>query len=157
MLWSTAEGECQDGACRRGRGCGKRWHPPALARQRESTKMVPAGLHLQSTPVGLCPCPGASECMPEPFKRHLSVRCSPLGVMDVSPIGFQSQGFWRLVCQVQVSKVGVLGASVVVKFTRSTLAAQGSWVQIPGMDLALLIKPCCGGIPHKIEEDWHRC
>ena len=28
-------------------------------------------------------------------------------------------------------------------------------VQIPGADIALLIKPCCGGVPHKIEEDWH--
>ena len=24
-------------------------------------------------------------------------------------------------------------------------------------DLALLIKPCCGRVPHKVEEDWHRC
>ena len=28
---------------------------------------------------------------------------------------------------------------------------------ILGADLALLVKPCCGGILHKIEEDWHRC
>ena len=21
----------------------------------------------------------------------------------------------------------------------------------------LFIKPCCDGIPHKIQEDWHRC
>ena len=36
----------------------------------------------------------------------------------------------------------------------------GSWGftgQIPGMDLALLVKPLYGGIPHKIEEDWYRC
>ena len=33
--------------------------------------------------------------------------------------------------------------------------AQGLQVQIPGADLALLIKPCCGGIPHETEEDWH--
>ena len=44
-----------------------------------------------------------------------------------------------------------------VKFAQSTSVAKGSQVQIPGADLALLIKPCCGGIPHKIEEDWHRC
>ena len=24
------------------------------------------------------------------------------------------------------------------------------------MDLAPLLEPCCGGIPHKIEEDWQR-
>ena len=26
-----------------------------------------------------------------------------------------------------------------------------------GPDLALLVKTHCGGIPHKIEEDGHRC
>ena len=41
-----------------------------------------------------------------------------------------------------------------VKFVHSTSAAQGSQVRIPGVDLALLIKPCCGGVPHKIGEDW---
>ena len=46
---------------------------------------------------------------------------------------------------------------VVVKFMRSASAAQGSRVRIPGMDLAPLVKPRCGGNPHKIEEDWHRC
>ena len=48
-------------------------------------------------------------------------------------------------------------SGIVVKFACSTLAARGSQVQIPGTDLALLIKPCCSGIPHKVEEDWHRC
>ena len=33
------------------------------------------------------------------------------------------------------------------------MAARGSRVQIPGADLAPLIKPYCGSIPHKIEED----
>ena len=47
---------------------------------------------------------------------------------------------------------------IVVKFIHSTLAAQGSLVWILGVDLAPLIKPCCGGVPHiKIEEDGHRC
>ena len=45
----------------------------------------------------------------------------------------------------------------VVKFARSALVAWGSQVRILGVDLALLIKPCCGGVPLKIEEDWHRC
>ena len=40
-------------------------------------------------------------------------------------------------------------SGIVVKFVHSGSAAQGSWVQIPGMDLTPLIKPCCGGIPHK--------
>ena len=48
-------------------------------------------------------------------------------------------------------------SGIVVKFGPSASVAQGSQVQILGADLALLIKPCCGGIPHKIEEDWHRC
>ena len=45
----------------------------------------------------------------------------------------------------------------VVKFARSASATQGSQIRILGMALALLIKPCCGGVPHKIEEDCHRC
>ena len=46
---------------------------------------------------------------------------------------------------------------VEVKPTCSTSVAQGSKVQIPGANPALLVKPCCGGISHKMEEDWHRC
>ena len=34
-----------------------------------------------------------------------------------------------------------------VKFVPSTLAAQGSPIWILGLDLALLIKPCCGRRP----------
>ena len=45
---------------------------------------------------------------------------------------------------------------VVVKFACSALAARGLQVWIPWVDLAPLVKPCCGGIPHKIEEDWPR-
>ena len=48
-------------------------------------------------------------------------------------------------------------SSVVIKFTHSASAARGSQVQTPGTDLAPLVKPHCGGIPQKIEEDWHRC
>ena len=45
-----------------------------------------------------------------------------------------------------------------VKFTHSALAAWGSPVPIPGVDMALLVKPCCGGRPtYKVEEDGHRC
>ena len=39
----------------------------------------------------------------------------------------------------------------------SASVARGSQVVIPGTDLAPLVQPACGGIPHKIEEDWHRC
>ena len=37
----------------------------------------------------------------------------------------------------------------VVKFARSTSAARGSPVQILGADMALIIKPRCGSIPHR--------
>ena len=41
-----------------------------------------------------------------------------------------------------------------VKFTRSSLAAQGSLVWIPGANMAPLGKPCCGRRPtYKVEED----
>ena len=49
-------------------------------------------------------------------------------------------------------------SGLVVKFTHFALAAWGSQVQIPGMDLhtthqAMLWWP----LTYKIEEDWHRC
>ena len=44
-----------------------------------------------------------------------------------------------------------------VQFARSTSVVHGWQAWIPGVGLAPLIKPQCGGIPHKIEEDWHRC
>ena len=40
---------------------------------------------------------------------------------------------------------------IVVKFTHFALVAHGLQVWILGTDLAPLIKPCCGGIPHKIK------
>ena len=62
---------------------------------------------------------------------------------------------WRKV----VKRYKLPGASpggVVVKFAWSAPAAGGSQVWILGTDQARLVKPCCGSIPHKIEEDWHR-
>ena len=45
-----------------------------------------------------------------------------------------------------------------VKYTRSTLVARGSLIQIPGADMVLLGKPCCGRRPtYKVEEDGHGC
>ena len=41
---------------------------------------------------------------------------------------------------------------IVVKSVCSALVAWGSQVWIPGKDLALLVKPRCGGIPHKTEK-----
>ena len=46
----------------------------------------------------------------------------------------------------------------VVKCARSASVAQGSLVWIPGADMALLGKPCCGRRPiYKVEEDGHGC
>ena len=41
-----------------------------------------------------------------------------------------------------------------VEFVHSVSAAQGLQVQILGGDLAPLIEPCWGSIPHKTEEFW---
>ena len=46
---------------------------------------------------------------------------------------------------------------VAVKFVCFTLVAQSSPVRIPGTDLALLIKACCGRhLTYKVEEEGHR-
>ena len=45
---------------------------------------------------------------------------------------------------------------VVVKLACSASLARGLQVQILGMDPVPFVKPCCGGIPHKVEENWHR-
>ena len=43
-----------------------------------------------------------------------------------------------------------------VKCAHSTLAAWGSLVWIPGVDMAPLVKPCCGSPPSsKVKEDGH--
>ena len=48
--------------------------------------------------------------------------------------------------------------SAVVKCAHSTSVAWGSPVQIPGVDMAALVKPCCGRCPtYKVEEDGHGC
>ena len=49
-----------------------------------------------------------------------------------------------------------LPGGTAVKFARSASGARGSPVQIPGVDTALLVKPCCGRRPtYKVEEDGH--
>ena len=45
-----------------------------------------------------------------------------------------------------------------VKCACSALVARGSLVQIPGVDMEPLGKPCCGRRPtYKVEEDGHGC
>ena len=48
-------------------------------------------------------------------------------------------------------------SGIAANFAHSASVAWGLWVQILGTDLALLVRPCPGSNPHKIEEDWHRC
>ena len=48
-------------------------------------------------------------------------------------------------------------SGVMVNVTHSALVAWGSQVRIPGTDLAQLVKTHCGSLPHKTEEDSHRC
>ena len=57
------------------------------------------------------------------------------------------------------AKKGLGGADgTVVKCAHSVSVAQGLPVQIPGTDMALLGKPCCGRRPsYKVEEDGHGC
>ena len=45
----------------------------------------------------------------------------------------------------------------VVKFVCSASVAQGLQVWIPGAGLGPLVRLCFGSIPHKIEEDGHKC
>ena len=63
---------------------------------------------------------------------------------------------WLFLDYIEKSR-GRLG-SAAVKFTHSALAARGLSIWIPGADMALLGKPCCGRHPtYKVEEDGHGC
>ena len=53
---------------------------------------------------------------------------------------------------------GARPVAQLVKCTCSASAAQGSPVRIPGGDMAVLGKPCCGRHPtYKVEDDGHGC
>ena len=57
-------------------------------------------------------------------------------------------------------KTNALGPAggTAVKFAHSASVARGSPVRIPGVDMAPLVKPCCGRRPtYKVEEDGHGC
>ncbi len=58
----------------------------------------------------------------------------------------------------QKTELGGRHRGEAVKCENSTSAAQGSLVQIPGADMTLLGKPCCGRHPtYKVEEGGHGC
>ena len=71
--------------------------------------------------------------------------CAPQGVILVA-------GFYY-----NIAVRGRPGGTAVT-FTRSPSEARGSPVRIPGEDMALVGKPCCGRHPtYKVEEDGHGC
>ena len=76
----------------------------------------------------------------------------PTGHLPCSP--------WQILKErrgtVKNASLGGWPGGQVVKCACSTSAAQGSQVQIPGADVAPLIKPHCGGVPPKVEEDWQQ-
>ena len=63
-------------------------------------------------------------------------------------------------CQT-LSKNAVSGSQpggAAVKSMHYAWAARSSLVRIPGVDMALLVRPCCGRRPtYKVEKDGHRC
>ena len=73
----------------------------------------------------------------------------------------ESQIFTLVSKQILISKTSASRGwpfGTVVKFACSTSMAWGSPVRIPGVDMALLVKPCCGRCPtHKVEEDGQGC
>ena len=64
-------------------------------------------------------------------------------IQTISGAELQIRGFLK-----KETKKGVSPGGVVVKFTRSTLQAQGLRVWIQVKAYIPLIKSCCGGIPH---------
>ena len=51
-------------------------------------------------------------------------------------------------------------SGIAVKFTRSASAARQTGVRRFGSQArtdAQLVKPCCGSVPYKVEEDGHGC
>ena len=64
---------------------------------------------------------------------------------------------WKTQC-FKDGHIGGWPGGVAVKFACSILVARGSLVRIPGVDTALLGKPCCDRHPtYKGEEDGHGC
>lgn len=148
-----------------------------LSRQRERTiKSLPVPLSLEKGPTGPCPSDrccrisqwnsfmcslGAfqiaafvlvsrvtkSAC--EPFKRSISVSYSPLGLLDVSPVGVQSQMFWGFISLLQFPRIGVLdvGYEPLSPQEKKLHLWDSSWlwVPVPGVgfwgDCILLLLP----------------
>ena len=98
--------------------------------------------------------------MDEPFKNRIPVPYSPLDLLDVSTIGLQRQTFCRFISPVQVPRVGVSDADVLLReklvfvsflLIRGCCARVGFLVRLclclshpPGVALSSIL--CCGGI-----------
>ena len=60
-------------------------------------------------------------------------------------------------CLKEQESVKLREGGTVTKFIHSALGAQDSQVWILGVNLALLVKLCCGGVLRKTEEDGQGC
>lgn len=74
--------------------------------------------------------PGASETAFKSLKMSISISYSPLGRLDVSPIGCLSQTFWGLIFLVQVPRFGCLmwGTNPSLLWERETLDLWGPFL-----------------------------
>ena len=77
-----------------------------------------------STTSAIGPEVGESEL--ESFKSCFSDRCSHVGLMDASPVGFHSQTFWGLISKVQVLNVRGALCEVQTLLLREKLQVLGS-------------------------------
>ena len=111
-------------------------------------------LTCRSLPSGRNPCLSMSTVELRCFSNTWDCYAGPL--REMAQRG-RTAWIWKQIWLLLNSSSRGQPSGIVVKFMHSTLAAWCSHFQIPGVDLTPLIKPCCGGIPHEIEEDWCRC
>ena len=80
----------------------------------------------------------------------------PIVWLQSSSLGFQELNPFECICFYKMIETRGLPSDAVVNFACSALEVRGSQGHILGVDLAPLVKPRCGRVPHEIEEDWHR-